>query len=126
MSRRIEKNGLSIDEKLVTFIESEAIPGTGVDNQKFWQGFAEIVEKLGPKNKTLLQKREDIQSKIDEYHITHRGQDIDIEDYKSKHIIVKCKLGGRSAQAQMQLKSLGFQKVINLSGGITKYCGEIV
>ena len=83
MSGRIEKNGLSIDEKLVTFIESEAIPGTGVDSQKFWQGFAEIVEKLGPKNKTLLQKREDIQSKIDEYHITHRGQDIDIEDYKS-------------------------------------------
>ena len=83
MSRRIEKNGLSIDEKLVTFIESEAIPGTGVDTQNFWQGFAEIVEKLGPKNKTLLQKREDIQSKIDEYHIKHRGQDIDIEDYKS-------------------------------------------
>ena len=83
MSGRIEKNGLNIDEKLVTFIESEAIPGTGVDTQKFWQGFAEIVEKLGPKNKTLLQKREDIQSKIDEYHITHRGQDIDIEDYKS-------------------------------------------
>ena len=83
MSGRIEKNGLSIDEKLVTFIESEAIPGTGVDTQKFWQGFAEIVKKLGPKNKTLLQKREDIQSKIDEYHITHRGQDIDIEDYKS-------------------------------------------
>ena len=83
MSGRIEKNGLSIDEKLVTFIESEAIPGTGVDTQKFWQGFAEIVEKLGPKNKTLLQKREDIQSKIDEYHIKHRGQDIDIEDYKA-------------------------------------------
>ena len=83
MSGRIEKNGLSIDEKLVTFIESESIPGTGVDTQKFWQGFAEIVEKLGPKNKTLLQKREDIQSKIDEYHIKHRGQDIDIEDYKS-------------------------------------------
>ena len=83
MSGRIEKNGLSIDERLVTFIESEAIPGTGVDAQKFWQGFAEIVEQLGPKNKTLLQKREDIQSKIDEYHITHRGQDIDIEDYKS-------------------------------------------
>ena len=83
MSGRIEKNGLSIDEKLVTFIESEAIPGTGVDTQKFWQGFAEIVEKLGAKNKTLIQKREDIQSKIDEYHITHRGQDIDIEDYKS-------------------------------------------
>lgn len=50
----------------------------------------------------------------------------DIEDYKSKYIIVKCKLGGRSAQAQMQMKSLGFQKVINLAGGITNYCGEVV
>ena len=50
----------------------------------------------------------------------------DIEAYKSKHIIVKCKLGGRSAQAQMQLKLLGFDKVVNLAGGITNYKGEVV
>ena len=50
----------------------------------------------------------------------------DIEAYKSKHIITKCKLGGRSAQAQMQLKLLGFEKVINLSGGITNYKGEVI
>ena len=49
-----------------------------------------------------------------------------IQDYKSKYIIAKCKLGGRSAQAQMQLKLLGFDKVINLSGGITNYSGEVV
>ena len=50
----------------------------------------------------------------------------DIEDYKSKHIIVKCKLGGRSAQAQMQLKLLGFDKVVNLAGGITNYKGKVI
>ena len=50
----------------------------------------------------------------------------DIEKLKSKHIIVKCKLGGRSSQAQTQLKSLGFEKVINLSGGITNYKGETI
>ena len=83
MSERIEKYGLNIDAKLVNFIESEAIPGTGVDVQKFWQGFAEIIEKLGPINKSLLEKREDIQSKIDQWHITHRGQEVDIEKYKS-------------------------------------------
>ena len=83
MSDRIEKYGLNVDAKLVNFIESEAIPGTGVDVQKFWQGFAEIIEKLGPKNKSLLEKRKNIQSKIDEWHITHRGQEIDIEKYKS-------------------------------------------
>jgi rhodanese-related sulfurtransferase len=50
----------------------------------------------------------------------------DIEDFKSKHIIAKCKLGGRSAQAQMQLKLMGFEKVINLAGGITHYKGEVI
>jgi rhodanese-related sulfurtransferase len=50
----------------------------------------------------------------------------DIEMYKSKPIIVKCKLGGRSAQAQRQLRLMGFDKVINLSGGISNYKGEIV
>ena len=49
----------------------------------------------------------------------------DIEQYKSTPIIAKCKLGGRSAQAQAQLKLLGFDRVINLSGGITHYKGEI-
>ena len=83
MSERIEKYGLNIDAKLVNFIESEAIPGTGVDVQKFWQGFAEIIEKLGPINKSLLEKREDIQSKIDQWHITHREQEVDVEKYKS-------------------------------------------
>ena len=50
----------------------------------------------------------------------------DIEMYKSKPIIAKCKLGGRSAQAQRQLRLLGFNKVINLLGGISNYKGEII
>tara|TARA_Y100000385_G_C12645429_1_gene447239 strand:- start:101 stop:448 length:348 start_codon:yes stop_codon:yes gene_type:complete len=49
-----------------------------------------------------------------------------IKKYKSKCIITKCKLGGRSAQAQRQLKLLGFKKVINLSGGITEYKGPVI
>ena len=49
-----------------------------------------------------------------------------IEEYKSKAIIVKCKLGGRSAKAQMQLKLMGFKQVVNLAGGITHYKGEVI
>ena len=48
-----------------------------------------------------------------------------IEDSKKKTIVVMCKLGGRSAQAQTQLKMLGFNNVINLSGGITHYNGKV-
>ena len=50
----------------------------------------------------------------------------DIEMYKSKPIVAKCKLGGRSAQAQRQLRLMGFEKVINLSGGITNYKGQTI
>ena len=49
-----------------------------------------------------------------------------IEQYKSHYIITKCKLGGRSAQAQIHLQSLGFKKVINLAGGITHYKGDVL
>lgn len=50
----------------------------------------------------------------------------ELEEHKSKPIIAKCKLGGRSAQAQRQLKLMGFTRVINLSGGISNYKGEVI
>jgi malate synthase len=83
MVNRVNKNGLSVDSKLVDFMELEAIPGTGVDNKNFWKGFAKIVEELGPKNSNLLKKREDLQEKIDNWHIVSRGKPHDPEAYKS-------------------------------------------
>ena len=83
MVNRIEKYGLSIDSKLLEFIESEAIPGTGVDPNIFWQGFSKIVEELGPKNSNLLKKREELQSKIDEWHLSRKGQMHHAKAYKS-------------------------------------------
>ena len=83
MVNRIEKYGLSIDSKLIEFIESEAIPGTGVDPNIFWQGFSKIVEELGPKNSNLLKKREELQSKIDEWHLSRKGQMHHAKAYKS-------------------------------------------
>ncbi len=46
-----------------------------------------------------------------------------IEKDKSRYIIAKCKLGGRSARAQMYLRQMGFKNVINLAGGIINYKG---
>ena len=83
MVNRIKKHGLSIDSKLVDFIESEAIPGTEIDTEKFWLGLSKIVEELGPKNSSLLNKREELQSKIDNWHLSRRGQVHDAEAYKS-------------------------------------------
>ena len=81
MKNHVEKNGLKVDEVLLNFIEKEALPGTGIDSHKFWKGFSELIKYLGPKNKELLNKRETLQNKIDNWHISNKGKSHDKESY---------------------------------------------
>ena len=83
MVTRIEKNGLQVASELAEFIETKALPGTGVDAGDFWAGFSDIVHELGPKNQALLDKREVIQGKIDAWHIANRGKPHDRDAYKA-------------------------------------------
>ena len=71
----IEKNGLKISSTLYEFICNEAIPGTKVKPDEFWDKFSKIVHELAPENKNLIEKREIIQKKIDEWHISNRETD---------------------------------------------------
>ena len=75
MVERIEKHGLQVDRKLADFIEGHAIVGTGVDVDAFWAGLSGIVHDLGPRNRALLEMREDIQEQIDQWHKANRGAD---------------------------------------------------
>ena len=61
----VEKYGLSISGDLHDFIVNEAIPGTGVDPDAFLTAFADAVHELGPKNRMLLKKRDELQVEID-------------------------------------------------------------
>ncbi|MDR6817445.1 hypothetical protein J2X76_002621 [Neorhizobium sp. 2083] len=58
---RIEKNGLALDETLYDFLVTEALPGTGVDADRFFSEFSKIVHNLAPKNRDLLAKRDAFQ-----------------------------------------------------------------
>jgi len=60
-----EKAGLSIDSALYDFIVTEALPGTGVDAERFFADFSAIVHDLAPENRALLAKRDALQEKID-------------------------------------------------------------
>ncbi|MDO7707582.1 MAG: malate synthase G [Loktanella sp.] len=75
MVERIEKHGLQVDRKLADFIEGHVIVGTGVDVDAFWAGLSGIVHDLGPRNRALLEMREDIQEQIDQWHKANRGAD---------------------------------------------------
>ncbi len=79
----IDKNGLKISKTLFEFINSEAIPGTGIDPDVFWNKFSKFVHELAPINKELIEKREIIQKKIDEWHRSRKGKVLDKEEYIS-------------------------------------------
>jgi malate synthase len=76
------RNGLQVAQTLIQFIEQKALPGTGVSTTVFWQGLADLVSELGPKNKALLAHRSELQGKIDQWHIRQRNQPHGHETYK--------------------------------------------
>ena len=77
----VEKNGLKISSALYEFINNEAIPGTKVDSEDFWKNFSNVAHELAPINKSLIEKREVIQKKIDEWHKSNQGKEFDKEKY---------------------------------------------
>jgi malate synthase len=76
-----EKNGLKISSRLFDFINNEVIPGTNVKSDEFWKNFAKIVHELAPINKSLIQKREDIQKKVSSWHKKNKEKDFDKKEY---------------------------------------------
>ena len=57
------------------------IPGTKINPDKFWDGFEKAVNELAPANKSLIEKREIIQKKIDLWHKNNVGKDFNKKDY---------------------------------------------
>ncbi len=81
MAKTIEISGLRIDEKLYDLVRDEIAPGTGVDADEFWQSLAAIVRDLGPRNRVLLEKRDELQNQIDRYHLARKGEPFKQEEY---------------------------------------------
>ncbi|MCL4107617.1 UNVERIFIED_CONTAM: hypothetical protein GTU68_022078 [Idotea baltica] len=74
---------LTVAPELVDFIEQSALPGTGVTPQTFWSELSSLVHDLGPRNRALLDVREDMQTKLDDWHKARAGQAFDAEAYKA-------------------------------------------
>ncbi len=68
MANYLDKSGLQVDARLVTFVETEALPGTGIAAEAYWAGLAGLVERFMPRNRDLLAIRDRMQAQIDEWH----------------------------------------------------------
>ena len=77
----IDKYGLKISPTLYEFINNEAIPGTELKSEEFWDKFSKVVHELSPKNRSLIEKREIIQKKIDNWHISKKGKEFNKNEY---------------------------------------------
>ena len=75
-------HNLSVSNKLLNFVNEELLKDTNISSEKFWEGFDRVVHELAPKNKDLLKIREDLQKKIDDWHIANKGNEINLEEYK--------------------------------------------
>ncbi|AKS45696.1 malate synthase [Octadecabacter temperatus] len=83
MTNRVDRAGLSVATELADFIDTQALPGTGVDGDVFWSGLSDLVHDFGPKNKALLEKRDALQSQIDDWHSARIGQAHDEAGYEA-------------------------------------------
>ena len=79
----IEKNSLKISQSLFDFVNEEAIPGTELNSEHFWDKFSKIVHELTPINNNLIKKRETIQKQIDIWHKSHKGKELNKIEYVS-------------------------------------------
>jgi malate synthase len=72
---------LSVATELLEFINTELLPDTNIDPGKFWMGLDKVAHELAPKNRELLNIREQMQQKIDNWHLSHKGKKIDFDSY---------------------------------------------
>ena len=82
VSERINRHGLQVADNLDRFIEDELLPGTGVDGERFWKGFAALIDELAPENRALLAERERLQQELDAWHRAHPGPIHDMSGYR--------------------------------------------
>ena len=74
---------LSVADELLKFVNNELLPGTNINQENFWSGFDKAVHELAPINKRLLSFRDEIQKKIDKWHIDNKGKEFNTKAYRS-------------------------------------------
>ena len=68
MQDYIQRGRMQVASVLDNFINEQALPGSGVEPAKFWQGFEAVLAEFVAPNKALLAKRDSLQAQIDDYH----------------------------------------------------------
>ena len=77
----VAAGGLQVARPLFDFVNTEALPGTGLDERAFWDGLGKLIGDLAGRNKALLDRRDALQKQIDNWHTANRGKPIEMDAY---------------------------------------------
>ncbi|PRX31378.1 malate synthase [Paraburkholderia sp. BL18I3N2] len=83
MTQMNTRGGLQVAANLDQFVETEALPGTGIDSAAFWSGFDALVHELAPRNRALLAERDRLQTELDNWHRANPGPVRDLRAYRA-------------------------------------------
>ncbi|MEZ9370382.1 malate synthase G [Shewanella sp. 10N.286.51.B2] len=83
MTARIQVGGLQVAQALWQLVDSDICPGTGIDSATFWAKFEDIITEFAPINVALLEKRQQLQQQIDQWHTKHPAKDVNPDQYKA-------------------------------------------
>ena len=82
MTQYVDRAGLQVAAPLADLVDNEVLTG-GVTPDRFWQGYADLLRDLGPRNRALLDTRDEMQRQIDDWHRARRGQPHDGAAYQA-------------------------------------------
>ncbi|MER1959318.1 MAG: malate synthase G [Solibacillus sp.] len=82
MTNYVNVGNLQVAEQLADFINTRVLPGSGVEQEAFWAGLDQLIHELAPENKGLLARRDELQEKINAWHIENKDS-FEFESYKT-------------------------------------------
>ena len=63
-TKYINIHNLKVSDQLMNFVNNELLKDLDISPEKFWLGFDKAVHELAPKNKELLEVRENLQKRL--------------------------------------------------------------
>jgi malate synthase len=81
MGEYVKVGNLQVASVLFEFINKDGLPGSELNQEQFWVDFEKLVHDMSPKNKKLLARRDEIQTKINTWH--RENKEMDFAEYKT-------------------------------------------
>ncbi len=73
--------GLKVHPSFRAFVEEELLPAIDIEPARFWRELETLIDDLTPRNIELLERRDELQRRIDDWHRSRGDEPLDHDAY---------------------------------------------